>query len=284
MLSGKRITFVGGGNMSEALIGGLLRTARARPTLLLATDVLPDRREFLATHFEIGTSNDNRAAVEQADIVVLSVEPQVLDGVLAEIRPVIGLRHLVVSVAAGYPISRISQGLSACKGIVRAMPNTPSIIGQGVTAVSGSANLSAEDQGLVQALFESVGAVVMIEERLMDAVTGLSGSGPAYVYMMIEALADGGVRVGLPRQTAALLAVHTVAGAASMLLSGQDHPAVLKDRVASPGGTTIAGLRALEQGHLRGTLLSTVVAATRRSSQLGLSPTSSGENQSCNTG
>lgn len=270
--------------MSEALIGGLLRTGGAQPSLLVATDILPERLEFLASRFGVGTSTDNRSAVEQADIVVLSIEPQLLDAVLAEIRPVIGHRHLVVSVAAGYPISRISQGLDAWKGILRAMPNTPSIMGHGVTALTAIADLSVEDRGLAQALFESVGAVVMIEERLMDAVTGLSGSGPAYVYMMVEALADGGVRVGLPRQTAALLAVHTVAGAATMLLSGQDHPAVLKDCVASPGGTTMAGLHALEQGHMRGTLMSAVVAATRRSSQLGLSPSSSGENQSCNTG
>jgi pyrroline-5-carboxylate reductase len=190
----------------------------------------------------------------------------------------------MVSVAAGYPIARIVRRLGASTRIVRAMPNTPSIIGEGITALACDTGLSAEDRGAVLALFEAVGKVVEVEERLMDAVTGLSGSGPAYMYLMVEALADGGVKMGLPRPTAAALAAHTVAGAAQMVVLSREHPAVLKDRVASPGGTTIAGLHTLERGRMRAALISAVEAATRRSGELGQESISSGENESCNTG
>jgi pyrroline-5-carboxylate reductase len=284
MLRGQCIAFIGGGNMSEALIGGLLRTGRARPEQLLATDILSSRREFLASRFAITTSDDNRSTAARSHILVLSVEPQHLDAVLEEIHADTGPDKLIVSVAAGYPIARISRLLSRSQRIVRAMPNTPSIIGEGVTALACSPTLTDEDAGRARDLFESVGKVVTIEERLMDAVTGLSGSGPAYVYMMIEALADGGVKMGLPRQTAALLAVQTVAGAARMVLSSEEHPAVLRDRVASPGGTTIAGLHELEKGRVRATLMSAVEAAAKRSSELGKESLSTEENESCNIG
>lgn len=269
MLKEKRIAFIGGGNMAEALIGGLLQAGRAQPDQLVATDIRSSRRDFLATRFGVGTSGDNAAAAAQAHIIVLSVEPQHLDKVLEEIRAVVGSAKLMVSVAAGYPIARIARRLAASTRIVRAMPNTPSIIGEGITALAFDTGPSAEDRAVVLTLFEAVGKVVEVEERLMDAVTGLSGSGPAYVYLMVEALADGGVKMGLPRSTAAALAAQTVAGAARMVVSSREHPAVLKDRVASPGGTTIAGLHALEQGLVRATLMSAVEAATRRSSELG---------------
>lgn len=270
--------------MSEALIQGLLGTGRAQPEQLLATDVLPARRDLLATRFRISTSNDNRSGAAQSEIIVLSVEPQHLDGVLEEIRGASGPEKLIVSVAAGYPIARIVRHLPASKRVVRAMPNTPSMIGEGMTALAFGPTLSAEDRGIARALFEAVGRVIEVEERLMEAVTGLSGSGPAYVYLMVEALADGGVKMGLPRLTAAALAAQTVAGAARMILSSGEHPAVLKDRVASPGGTTIAGLHVLEEGRMRAILMSAVEAAGRRSGELGQESISSGENESCNTG
>jgi pyrroline-5-carboxylate reductase len=284
MLREKRIVFIGGGNMSEALIGGLLRTGLAHPGQLLATDILSARRDFLAARFGIETSHENKSAVAGCHIIVLSVEPQRLDEVLEELRPAVGFETIIVSVAAGYPIARIIRKLNVPGRVVRAMPNTPSIIGEGMTAMAYADPLPADEEAAVQGLFESVGKVVVVEERLMDAVTGLSGSGPAYVYMMIEALADGGVMMGLPRHAAAALAAQTVAGAARMVLSNQEHPAVLKDRVASPGGTTIAGLRALEKGKLRATLMSAVEAATNRSRELGQESTFSGETESCNTG
>lgn len=269
--------------MSEALIGGLLRTGLAHPEQLLATDILSARRDFLAARFGIETSHEN-TAVAGCQIIVLSVEPQRLDEVLEEIRTAVGSDTIIVSVAAGYPIARIIRKLNIPGRVVRAMPNTPSIIGEGMTALAYADPLPADDEAAARVLFESVGKVVVVEERLMDAVTGLSGSGPAYVYMMIEALADGGVMMGLPRHTAAALAAQTVAGAARMVLLNQEHPAVLKDRVASPGGTTIAGLRALEKGKVRATLMSAVEAATNRARELGQESTFSGETESCNTG
>ena len=284
MLRGPCIGFIGGGNMSEALIGGLLRTGRARPEELFATDILSIRRELLAGRFAIRTSNDNRSAAAQSHIIILSVEPQHLDEVLKEIRGEAGADKLIVSVAAGYPIARIIKHLPGSNRIVRAMPNTPSIAGEGMTALAYAPGLPEDDQVRARQLFESVGKVVTVEERLMDAVTGLSGSGPAYVYMMIGALADGGVKMGLPRQTAAALAVQTVAGAARMVLESGEHPAVLRDRVASPGGATIAGLHELESGRLRSALISAVEAAVRRSSELGQESLSTGENESCNIG
>ncbi len=269
MLTGTRIAFIGGGNMAEALLAGLLRKGVAAAEHLIVSDPDGPRRELLADRFGVTVHADNRAAAQGAELVVLCVEPQVLDAVLDEVVSSLQARPLVMSVAAGYPISRLQAHLKTTTRLVRAMPNTPSTIGEGVTAVNFAPGLSAEDQDRARCLFESVGKVVVVEERLMDAVTGLSGSGPAYVFAMIEALADGGVLMGLPRATALVLAAQTVAGAARMVLEQGAHPAVLKDRVASPGGTTIAGLSCLEQGRLRATLMSAVTAAAQRSQELG---------------
>lgn len=269
MLTGRQIGFVGGGNMAEALVAGLLRQGLTTPDCVVVSDPLVSRQELLGREFGVVVTADNQAAVRGADIVVLCVEPQVLDDVLAELAPSLQSHPLVISVAAGYPLSRIQATLTGATRLVRAMPNTPSAIGGGVTALSPAAGLSASDRQAAERLFESVGAVVVVEERQMDAVTGLSGSGPAYVFAMVEALADGGVLAGLPRATAQQLAAQTVAGAARMVLAEGEHPAVLKDRVASPGGTTIAGLSRLEQGRLRATLISAVEAATQRSQELG---------------
>lgn len=269
MLRERRIAFVGAGNMAEALIAGLLRGQHTLPAGLMAADIDSARRQTIHQTYGTPVTERNREAAEWAEILVLAVEPQVLDEVLQEIAPAVAPATLVVSVAAGYPLSRVARHLAAGRKIVRAMPNTPSIIRQGVTALAYGQDLSEEDTGLARALFESIGKVVLVEERLMDAVTGLSGSGPAYVFVMIEALADGGVLMGLPRQAAQLLAAQTVAGAAQQVLLSREHPGVLKDRVASPGGTTIAGLQALEQGRFRATLAAAVEAATRRSAELG---------------
>ncbi len=269
MLRGTRIAFIGGGNMAEALLAGLLRKGVAAREHLTVGDPDTHRRELLADRFGVAVHADNRTAARGADLVVFCVEPQVLDAVLDELVSSLQSRPLLVSVAAGYPIARLQARLKPATRLVRAMPNTPSMIGEGVTAVSLAPGLSAEDHDRARCLFESVGKVVVVEERLMDAVTGLSGSGPAYVFAMIEALADGGVLMGLPRATAQVLAAQTLAGAARMVLEQGTHPAVLKDRVASPGGTTIAGLARLEQGRMRATLMSAVVAAAQRSQELG---------------
>jgi pyrroline-5-carboxylate reductase len=270
MFLDRRVALIGAGNMTEALVVGLLKAQRARPEDLYATDILPDRRAQIESAYKIRVGADNRDAAAWGQIVILSVEPQILDRVLDEIRPAVRAETLVISVAAGYPIARVAGHLKPELRIVRAMPNTPSSVQAGVTAVAYGPGLSDEERQLAKTIFESVGTVVIIEEPLMDAVTGLSGSGPAYVYVMIEALADGGVKMGLSRQVAELLAVQTVLGAARMLLETGEHPGRLKDRVASPGGTTIAGIHQLELGRFRATLMSAVEAATKRSQELGI--------------
>ncbi len=269
MLSDRTIGFIGAGNMAEALIAGLLHANRLPPARLLASDIDESRLTWLNQTYKIRTASDNTIVAQEADILVLAVEPQILDEVLAEIGGAVTVGTLIVSVAAGYPIARIARGLPGVERIVRSMPNTPSLIREGISAVAYEERLPTSDATAVRTLFESIGRVVRVEERWLDAVTGLSGSGPAYVYIMIEALADGGVKMGLPREMAQLLAAQTVSGAARLMLDSREHPGVLKDRVASPGGTSIAGLHELERGGLRAALISAVEAAARRSSELG---------------
>ncbi len=269
MLTHQRIALIGAGNMAEAILAGLLQEGQFTPTQFIASDIAQARLAALMRTYAIKTTGNNREAAEGAQVILLAVEPQVLDEVLIDIAPSVGPSQLVVSVAAGYPITRMIGHLPGTRRIVRAMPNTPSTIREGVTALAYDATLSEQDAATARALFEPIGKVVAVTERLMDVVTGLSGSGPAYVFVMIEALADGGVKMGLPRETAQLLATQTVVGAARMVLESREHPGVLKDRVASPGGTTIAGLHELERGHVRGTLISAVKAAANRSAELG---------------
>jgi pyrroline-5-carboxylate reductase len=263
-----RIAIVGAGNMAEALLTGMLKAGVAAAADVTASDIEPGRRQIIARRFGVSVEEQNEKAVRGAAIVVLAVEPQHLDAVLHEIRPVLADKALVISVAAGYPIARVRGHLKPDTRVVRAMPNTPSGVLAGMTAIALSDGLSASDIEAATAIFESVGRVVTVDESLVDAVTGLSGSGPAYVYVIIEALADGGVKAGLPRSVAEQLAAQTVLGAARMLIETGEHPGRLKDRVASPGGTTIAGLAALEQGRLRATLMNAVEAAVKRSKEL----------------
>jgi pyrroline-5-carboxylate reductase len=263
-----KIAFIGGGQMAEALIGGLLAGQICVPELMWATDPLADRRDRLKGQFGIRTGADNREAIAWADIALLAVKPQTLPEVLKEIHPVLG-KLLVISIVAGATIRSIADQTTASTRIIRAMPNTPAVVREGMTALAKGSGVSEDEMRLARNIFESVGRVVLVEERLMDAVTGLSGSGPAYVFQAIEALADGGVKMGLPRATAELLAAQTVLGAARLVLESGEHPAKLKDRVASPGGTTIAGLHQLESGGFRATLIAAVEAATKRSRELG---------------
>src|SRR5690242_14236766 len=239
MLSDRTVGLIGAGNMAEALIAGLLHAHLVVPARLLASDVDRSRLSWLERTYGIRTTASNRMVGEEADILILAVEPQILDEVLAEIAGTVGGKSLIISVAAGYPIARIARGLPRSRRIVRSMPNTPSIIRQGVTAIAYDGHLPPEDEAVTRTLFESIGQMVKVEERWLDAVTGLSGSGPAYVWMMIEALADGGVKMGLPGEAAQLLAAQTVSGAARLFLDSAEHPGLLKDRVTSPGGTSI---------------------------------------------
>ncbi|TAJ07444.1 MAG: pyrroline-5-carboxylate reductase [Nitrospirae bacterium] len=268
----KQIAIIGAGNMAEALVAGMLKAGVAKPKQLYATDILPERRTQLQSRYQVKTGIDNREAAAWGDVLILAVEPQIIDEVIQLTAQSIKKDSLVISVAAGYPIGNLAQHLPPGARIIRAMPNTPSSVGAGVTALALGPGVTKEDREMAEAISGSVGTVVTIEERLMDAVTGLSGSGPAYAYLIIEALADGGVKAGLPRQTAQLLAAQTVLGAARMVIESGEHPAVLKDRVASPGGTTIAGLHQLEEGRLRATLINAVEAACKRSKELGADP------------
>lgn len=269
MLSDQTVGFIGAGNMAEALIAGLLHADLLPAERLVASDIDGCRLSALRRSHNIRTTKSNPEVAEEADILILAVEPQILDGVLAEIVARRRPESLVISVAAGYPIARITRGLSGAERIVRSMPNTPSHVRRGITAVAYEEGLAEEDAAASRALFESIGHVIRVEERWLDAVTGLSGSGPAYVYLMIEALADGGVKMGLPRDTAQLLAAETVSGTARLVLESGQHPGVLKDRMAAPGGTSMAGLHELERGGLRAALMSAVEAATQRSRELG---------------
>lgn len=264
----QKLAFIGGGQMAEALIAGLLATNSCRADQIWATDPVAERRDTLKRLYGVRVGEANRDAAEWADLLVLAVKPQLLDRVMIDIEA--GLRRtLVVSVAAGVPIKAIAAKCGGHERIVRAMPNTPAMVRDGMTALTMGSGISEQDRQVAKTLFESVGKVVVVEERLMDAVTGLSGSGPAYVFLAIEAMADGGVKMGLPRATAELLAAQTVLGAARMVLETGEHPARLKDKVASPGGTTIAGLHRLETGGLRATLIDAIEAATKRSQELG---------------
>lgn len=263
----KKIAFVGGGQMAEAIIGGLLAGDVCSPEFLWATDPVHARCDRLKSQYAVRVGSDNRQAVAWADVVILAVKPQVFAPVLEEIGGDLH-RVLVISIAAGVTIQAMMNRAPGARRVIRAMPNMPALVREGITALAWTGALAEEDKEIARAVFQAVGRVIPIEERLMDAVTGLSGSGPAYVFQAIEALADGGVKMGLPRQTAEVLAAQTVLGAAKMVLESGDHPAKLKDRVASPGGTTIAGLHRLEEGRFRATLMGAVEAATKRSQEL----------------
>jgi pyrroline-5-carboxylate reductase len=257
--------------MASALIRGMLRAGIAQAAGIVASDPLADARTRLAEETGVRVFDANPNVVGCSDVLVLAIKPQCMAEVLDELRPIVNSSHLVISIAAGIPIASIAHGLGADRRIVRVMPNTPALLGEGASAYAMSPQASAEDEAVVQSFLASVGRAVCVPESMLDAVTGLSGSGPAFVYLMIEALSDGGVRVGLPREVATTLAAQTLLGAARMVLDTGLHPGALKDQVASPGGTTIAGLHALERGGLRGLLIDAVEAATRRSAELSAS-------------
>ncbi|MDH5666785.1 MAG: pyrroline-5-carboxylate reductase [Nitrospira sp.] len=265
---GRKVAFIGGGQMAEALIGGMLSANLCPAGSIQAADPDAGRREHLTGRFGIQVSESNRAVAAWGDCVVLAVKPHMIGEVLKEIAGEL-TEDLVVSIAAGVQISRIEGLCDRRTRIVRAMPNTPALVQAGMTVLAVGPDVGAQDIADVRQIFGVVGRVVSVEERLMDAVTGLSGSGPAYVFLAIEALIDGGVKMGLSRDIATLLAAQTVSGAARMVMETGQHPASLKDRVTSPGGTTIAGLHRLEQGGLRATIIDAVEAATKRSQELG---------------
>lgn len=265
----KKIAFLGTGNMAEALIKGLLRSGMAKPEEIIASFRRSERMEEFKKGYPVTTTTDNVQATQDADVVVLAVKPQAMGKLLLQIAPAVDRSKLIVSVAAGVPIAAIERKLGAGARIVRSMPNTPSLVGTGACAIAPGEHATSEDLDTASAIFQSVGITTVVEENLLDAVTGLSGSGPAYVFLMIEALSDAGVKVGLPRYTALKLAAQTVLGSAKLLIETGQHPGHLKDQVTSPGGTAIAGLHTLEAGGLRTTLINAVEAATKRARELG---------------
>ncbi|MBL9025617.1 MAG: pyrroline-5-carboxylate reductase [Myxococcales bacterium] len=255
--------------MAGALIKGLVASKSVSPDHLMASDVKASRLTEIESAFGIRTTTDNAALVKFSDVVVVAVKPQIVDRVLPVIRENLKPSALVVSIAAGVPSVVFEEGLPQNAKFVRSMPNTAAIALAGATAIAAGSHATEEDMQVATELFEAVGRCATLDEALLDAVTGLSGSGPAYVMLMIEALADGGVKVGLGRDTALLLAAQTVYGAAKLQLESGEHPGRLKDMVTSPGGTAIAGLHTLESGGLRRTLIDAVEAAARRSRELG---------------
>lgn len=261
------IGFIGAGQMARALAKGFLQAGLLATEQISAFDPVPDALAQFATDCQgVKTAASNLAVAQQSDVILLAVKPQSMKGVIDELAGQVAGK-LIVSIAAGIPIARLAD--LKTNRIIRVMPNTPCLVGQGASAYCLAPGATAADGELVGKLLSAVGIAFQVEEKHLDAVTGLSGSGPAFVYLVIEALSDGGVRMGLSREVALALAAQTVRGAAEMVLTQKEHPAVLKDRVTSPGGTTIAGLAALEERGLRGALISAVEAATRRSAELG---------------
>jgi len=267
-LSDKRLAVLGTGKLGGILLRAYLKQELFSPKRVTATVKHAEKAAALAKELGVSVTTENSKAVIGADIVLLGVKPQVVGDVLKEIAPELNEKTLVISVAASVPTSYIEQRLGEKVPVVRAMPNTPSAVGCGMTRICRGAHAGAEHLEMARAMFNAVGRTVVVDEKNMDAVTGLSASGPAYAYIILESLAEAGVKVGLPRDIATLLAAQTMKGAASVVLETGDHPALLKDAVTTPAGCTIDGIMELEEGKLRVTLIKAVVKATSRAGEL----------------
>jgi pyrroline-5-carboxylate reductase len=267
---GLKIAVIGAGNIGGALIGGILKSHLAEPADVVATDAREERRRELEEQWKIRMlPTDNRKAAAGRDIVILAVKPQIVPGVLHEIRDVLRENQIVITVAAGVPLSLYESILAKRIPLFRAMPNIPVVVEEGATAVAGNSATTPEQRKVVEKIFGALGCVVFVEESQLDAVTALSGSGPAYIYMIIEALIDGGKKMGLSHDVATRLTEQTVLGAAKLVRETKLHPAVLRDAVVTPGGTTIAAMHELERHGLRAMLISAVETATARSKEIG---------------
>ena len=268
-LKDKSLGFIGAGNMAEAMIRGIIQNQVVLPDRILASDLSGERREHISRTFGMETVKENRSLVNQSNVIFLAVKPQAVPQVLADMAADMGPEKLLVSIVAGVPIKTLSSGLPKGPRIVRTMPNTPMTVMEGAMAIASDSPALPEDLETVETLFRPLGSTVRIEEKLIDAVTGLSGSGPAYVFMVLEALADGGVKMGLPRDVAETLAAQTLLGSAKLFLETRMNPGQLKCMVTSPGGTTIAGIHELEKGGIRASFMNAVESATKRSIELG---------------
>lgn len=263
------IGFLGAGKMATALASGFIRAGLAGKDSLIASDMQGGARDHFSSATGAKTSGFNPDVAQFASILVLAVKPDQVSDVLKEISPHFEDKHLLISIAAGVTLSRLEEQLPEGSRVVRVMPNTPALVGASASGFSLGKSATSEDARTVTELLSAVGTAFQVKETLLDAVTGLSGSGPAYACLMIEALSDGGVAAGLPRDIATRLAAQTLLGSAKMVLETNLHPGVLKDMVTSPGGTTIEGVHELEKGGVRGALMNAVRAATERARQLG---------------
>jgi pyrroline-5-carboxylate reductase len=267
-LSEKNLAVLGAGKLGSILLRAYLKQGLFSGKRVAATVRHEEKAAALAKELRINVSTDNREAAKDADVILLAVKPQVVGDVLKEIKPTLGKDTLVISVAASVPTSYIEQRAGEKVPVVRAMPNTCSTVGCGMTGICRGSHASAEHLEIAKAMFGAVGRTVVVDEKNMDAVTGLSASGPAFAYIILESLAEAGVKVGLPRDIATLLAAQTMKGSASVVLETGDHPALLKDAVTTPAGCTIDGIMELEEGKLRVTLIKAVVKATQRAGEL----------------
>jgi pyrroline-5-carboxylate reductase len=269
IFANKRLGVIGPGNMAEALIRGMIDGGHLSANSIELAGPTLARLATLSHKYGVTTTSDNIACAANADVLLLSVKPQILQRVVQQVADHVRPETLIISIAAGVDTAHLQTLLGSGARIIRAMPNTPALVNAGATAISAGQHATSADIALAKAMFDAVGITVVLDESQLDAVTGLSGSGPAYIFLILEALADAGVKVGLSRKHAQLLAAQTVMGSAKLLIDTDEHPGKLKDMVTSPGGTAIAGLHTLEQGGLRTTLINAVETATKRARELG---------------
>ncbi|HET6461740.1 MAG TPA: pyrroline-5-carboxylate reductase [Syntrophales bacterium] len=269
MLKGKKIGFIGGGKMASALIKGIVSRNLIAAGRITVSDTVKEQLKYLKDTYGVCVTNDNKKNIRDSDIIILAVKPQNMAEMLEGISGSLDKDKLIISIAAGISTGFIEEYFKKGARVIRVMPNTPALIGEGAAAIARGSYATDEDFSFARHIFEAVGISVAVKEELMDAVTGLSGSGPAYGFVIIDALADAGVNMGLGREIALKLAAQTLLGAAKLCLKGDKHPAELRDMVTSPGGTTIAGLQAIEEGKLRATMMAAVQAATLRAKELG---------------
>lgn len=264
----KKIALIGGGNMGRSLLRGILKAELTPPENLTVVDVHPQKLEALRADFGVAATSDAKSAVHDAEIVILAVKPKTLREVLDSIHEAVRTEQVFISIIAGVETGYIEERLSKGNPVIRVMPNIAATVDAAATAIAAGAEADETHLNMAKVIFEAVGEVVCVEEEHLDAVTGLSGSGPAYIYMVVEALCDGGVKMGLPREIAMKLAVQTVLGAAKLVKETGQHPATLRDQVTTPGGTTISAVHELEERGLRAMLISAVVTATERSKEM----------------
>lgn len=269
MLAEKKIGFIGAGNMATALIRGLISSGASSAERIICSDIKEAKISALREQFGIRTTTDNCRVIVDADIVIYAIKPQIMARILKETSSCLDMTKLVVSIAAGVPLAAMESCLKKPLRLIRVMPNVASAVMESATGITSGDHVVNGDLELARAIFDSIGKTVVVDEYLMDAVTGLSGSGPAYIFLIVDAMADAGVKVGLSREDALCLSAQTLLGAAKLLMETGEHPGKLKDSVTSPGGTAIAGLHTLEEGGLRTTLINAVESATARARELG---------------